>query len=191
MLPRAEIAKALSGAIQLAKFDKAGHSAFGHTGEAAKRSFFVAVIVAPMFLLWVATHGIDTAIDVPLPSELTFAFLSYVCGWLIFPILMWHVSEKLGCRAQFFHFLAAYNWAAVIQNGLFMAMDVIFVSIGAPEGARGLFGLILLVYVLLYAWFVAKSALDLPAGPACLVVALDMMASVLWESFTNNMSSSG
>jgi len=43
----------------------------------------------------------------------------------------------------------------------------------------------------LYAWFVAKSALDLPAGPACLVVALDMMASVLWESFTNNMSTSG
>ena len=47
MLPRAEIAKALSGAIQLAKFDKAGAlSAFGHTGEAAKRSFFAAVIVA-------------------------------------------------------------------------------------------------------------------------------------------------
>ena len=75
---------------------------------------------------------------------------------------MWHVSEKLGCRAQFFHFLAAYNWAAVIQNGLFMAMDVIFVSIGAPEGARGLFGLILLVYVLLYAWFVAQKR----PGPA-------------------------
>lgn len=191
MLPRAEVFKALSGAIQLAKFDKTGLNAFGHTGDAAKRSFFAAVIVAPMFLLWIGTHGMDTSIDVPLPFALSFAFLSYACGWMIFPILMWHISEKLGCRVHFFHFLAAYNWVAVIQNGLFMAMDIIFVSIGAPEGARGLFGLILLVYVLLYAWFVAKSALDLPAGPACLVVALDMLTSVLWESFTNNMSTSG
>ncbi len=191
MLPRAEVFKALSGAIQLAKFDKTGLNAFGHTRDAAKRSFFAAVIVAPMFLLWIGTHGIDSRIDVPLPFALSFAFLSYACGWMIFPILMWHISEKLGCRARFFHFLAAYNWVAVIQNGLFMAMDIIFVSIGAPEGARGFFGLILLVYVLLYAWFVAKSALDLPAGPASLVVALDMLTSVLWESFTNNMSTSG
>jgi len=190
MLPRAEISKALSGAIKLAKFNKAGLSAFGHDRKAAIQSFFAAVLVAPMFLLWVGTHGISAQMDVPLSHALGFALLSYACGWMIFPIIMWHVSEKMGCRERYFHFLAAYNWVAVIQNGLFMAMDIVFVSIGASEGARGFFGLILLVYILLYAWFVAKSALDIPAGPACLIVALDMLTSVLWEIFTNSMSTS-
>jgi len=191
MLPRAEISKALSGAIQLAKFNADGLNAFGHSRKAAIRSFFAALLVLPMFLLWVGTHGLNTQLDVPVLYGLSFALLSYVCGWMIFPILMWHISEKMGCRERYFHYLAAYNWVAVIQNGLFMAIDIVFVSIGAPEGARGFFGLILLVYVLLYAWFVAKSALDLPAGPACLVVALDMLTSVLWETFTSHMSSGG
>ncbi len=191
MVSRADVFKALSGALLLAKFDKTGLNAIGHTRAAAKQSFFAAVIVAPMFFLWIGTHGFDTGPDAPLPFALIFELLSYACGWMIFPILMWHISAVLGCRARFFHFLAAYNWAAVIQNGMFMAVDVVFVSVGAPEGARTFFGMLLLVYVLLYGWYVAKSAMDLPGGPACLVVALDMLTSVLWETFTTDLVAGG
>jgi len=101
--------------------------------------------------------------------------------------VLWHLSPSLGCRDRFFHFLAAYNWVAVLQNGLFIGMDLLFALVGAPDGARGFLGLAVLIYVLLYGWFVAKEGLGLAAGPAATVVALDMITSMFWELISDGM----
>lgn len=187
MITLAEIHRALYGAALLAKFDRGGLSAFGNGGEDAARSFFAMAIVAPMYLVWFVLYGQPHPESTPFLFAFVFECLAYAIGWLIFPLVLWHLSLALGCRKQFFHFLAAYNWAAVIQNALFLGMDLTFWLIGAPDGARGFFGLILLVYVLLYGWFIAKHGLGLAAGPAATVIALDMIISMFWELITDGM----
>jgi len=187
MASMAEVHRGLYGAALLAKFDRDGLNAFGHEGIDAWRSFYAAVIVAPMYLIWVAIYGQPHPEGTPFVSVLLFETLSYAIGWLIFPLVLWHLSPVLGCRDRFFHFLAAYNWVALIQNSLFIGMDLLFALVGAPDGARGFLGLAVLVYVLLYGWFVAKEGLGLAAGPAATVVALDMITSMFWELISDGM----
>lgn len=187
MISLAEAHRALYGAGLLARFNRDGFLALGNDRQAAVRSFYAAVIVAPMYLMWIALYGQPHPENTPFLSILLFEILAYAAGWMIFPLVMWQMSNVLGCRDNYFRFLTAYNWAAVIQNALFMGMDLIFWLIGAPDGARGFFGLILLVYVLLYGWFVAKNGLGLAAGPAVTVVALDLIIALFWEMITDGM----
>jgi hypothetical protein len=187
MVNLAEAHRALYGASLLAKFDADGLNAFGHEREDAARSFFAAIIVAPMYIVWAILYGQPHPEGTPFLSVFVFESLSYAIGWMIFPLAVWHLSPALGCRTRFFHFLAAYNWAAVIQNGIFMGMDLTFWLTGAPEGARGFFGLALLVYVLLYGWFVAKHGLGLATGPAATIVALDLIIAMFWELISDGM----
>ncbi len=183
----AEVHRALYGAALLAKFDRDGMNAFGTEAEDAARSFFAAVIVAPMYLVWVLLYGDGYPEDTPFIFAFVFECLAYAVGWMIFPLVIWYLSPVLGCRDRFFHFLAAYNWAAVVQNALFMGTDLLFWVIGAPDMARGFFGLILFAYVLMYGWFVARHGLGLPGGPAATVVALDIAVTMFWEMVTTGM----
>lgn len=187
MASLAEVHRSLYGAALLAKFDSDGLNAFGHEGADAAKSFFAAIIVAPMYLLWIILYGENYPEGTPFIFAFLFESLTYVIGWLIFPLVVWHLSPVLGCGDRFFHFLAAYNWAAVIQNALFMGVDLLSWLVGAPEMARGFFGLMLFAYILVYGWFVAKHALGLPGGPAATIVALDLMISMFWEMITDGM----
>lgn len=184
MASLAQVHRSLYGAALLAKFDVDGLNAFGHGAEDAAKSFVAAAIVAPMYLLWVLLYGSGYPEDTPFIFAFVFECLSYAIGWMLFPLVVWYLSPVLGCRDRFFHFLAAYNWAAVIQNAAFMGTDLVFWLIGAPELARGFFGLILFVYVLIYGWFVARHGLGLPGGPAATVVALDIAITMSWEMIT-------
>lgn len=190
MIPsRAEVTAWLTGALHLARFDAAGTKAFGHTGADAGRSFFAAAVVAPMFLLWTLMHGFGTPASTPLPYALVYELLIYAGGWLVFPVVLWQIMPAvIGSRTGFAHFLCAYNWTAVIQNAMFLALDILLTSAHAPPAARGFFGFALLIYVILYGWFVARSTLGLAAGAAGLVVAVDMLTALAWEGFTDSLA---
>lgn len=191
MIPsRADVIVWLTGAMRLARFDADGAKVFGTTGIDAMRSFFAAAVVAPMFLIWTGMHGLGTPAGTPLPYALLYELLVYVGGWLVFPVVLWQVAPAFDGRARFAHFICAYNWTAVVQNGMFMALDIVLTAAGAPLAARGFFGFVLLVYVLLYGWFVARTALGLSAGAAGIVVSVDMLTALAWEGFTDSLASS-
>ncbi|MEX0693522.1 MAG: hypothetical protein WD075_03665 [Rhodospirillales bacterium] len=189
-MPWAEVQRYLSGALRLARFDVGGLARFGDQPRDARRSFYAAVVVAPLYVLWVSLHGPAVPEQASFAHYFLFEALSYSIGWLIFPLVMWRFCEFLNCGQRFFHFITVYNWTAVIQNGLFMAMDLLCWLFGAPDQARGFFGMVLLVYILIYSWFVARHALALPFGQALAVVTLDMLTSLLWEVFSGGLSTS-
>lgn len=188
-MPWAEVRYYLTGALRLARFDAGGLTSFGDQPKDARRSFYAAVVVAPLYLVWITLHGPALPAEASIVHHFLSETLSYGIGWLIFPLVMWRFCEFLNCSQQFFHFLTAYNWTAVIQNGLFMAMDLLCWLFGAPDQACGFFGMVLLVYILMYSWFVARHALALPFGQALAVVTLDMLTSLLWEVFSGGLTS--
>lgn len=187
----ADIRILLGGAVRLAKFDVHGLDVFGRTAKDAGVSFYAAVVVAPMYLLWANLHGLGLPENFSVLHTALFETLSYAIGWMIFPLCMWCFAGVLDCRKRFFHFITAYNWVSVIQNAMFMGMDLLFWLTSASDGARGFFGMALLVYVLIYSTFVARTALALPLGQAIAVVVLDTMTAMLWRFFSDGLSAAG
>jgi len=188
MPPWTEVRRYLRGAWLLARFNTEGLKAFGHGPGDAARSFYAAALVAPMYLLWAKLHGTGLPENAAFLQSAIFETLSYAIGWMIFPLCIWHFSLVVDCRKRFFHFLSAYNWVAVIQNALFMSLDLLLWLGNASEGARAFFGMVLLIYVLAYSTFVARVALALPLGQAIAVVTIDMLTSLAWKFFSQGLA---
>ncbi len=115
--------------------------------------------------------------------------LAYAVGWLLFPVIMWQVSDALNCRQNYSRFIVAYNWSALLQHGLFIGSDLMMIGLGFPDSAKGLVLVIVLGYMLVYQWFVAKNALEVTSGIAVLIVAIDLLTSVLWETVSTGLAS--
>lgn len=184
MLPWPEVREALSGATKLARFDATGFEHLGDTNRDAWRSFFAAIIVGPMFLMWMAAHGFEHP-DTPLLYGILFEAFSYIAGWFLFPVIMWQITQSMNCREHFARFVTAYNWCAVIQNALFIVLNVILTGLGAAESTLNFFGFMLLMYILLFGWFIARHTLGLTNAGAAMIVAIDMATTLAWESVKN------
>jgi hypothetical protein len=89
--------------------------------------------------------------------------ISYVIGWLAFPVLMLPTADLLGRRERYVDYMVAYNWTSVPVTVL-LAM-VITVAAWSPV-LGGFLYLILLVSRLVYQWFIARTALGIGSVPA-------------------------
>ena len=187
MSATAAMTRGVIGALLVARFDARGFAVFGRDGSDAIRSFWAAVLVFPMFMGWVAINGFGTPAEAPLPMAFLYELLVYAGGWLLFPVLMWQVAGGLGRRQRFAHFVCAYNWCSVVQNAIFMILDILSLGFGASKEARAFFGLLLLTYVMIYGWYVAKKSLDINAYQAALVVGIDILTALTWEGFTDGL----
>jgi len=188
MIPsRSEVLTSLWGAYRLARFDAAGATVLGDSPGAAMRSFFAAIILLPLYLLSLVLHGLDTPSTSSIPFAMLGEMLVYAIGWMIFPVLAWHVADVLGKTDRYPHFVCAYNWASALQNALFLALDALVTMAGSPNGAGAFLGIVAMAYILGYGWFVARTTLDLTAGTAALVVAFDLLSSTVWNGFATRL----
>jgi hypothetical protein len=149
-----EISMALQGSIQLARLDAGGLKLFNRTPAGFWRSFFAAILTAPLrvYMVLLARQIPDTD---PL-RVITVETISYVISWLIYPFAMLIVVDLIGRRERYFDYMVAYNWASIPQNVL--QVLVITIAVASPP-LGGLLFLIVIVSLLVYQWFIARSAL--------------------------------
>ncbi len=172
MPSRHEITTALFGAWRLMRFDAEGMRWFNLTIEGFWRSFFAALPVAPFFalLIYLDFHRQDEPVDVG--REVFVTFLVYGAGWIIVPLVMVLVTKLLGMSRGFVPMMVAYNWTTVPQ--------IIIQALAALPGGMGLIsvelsGAILftvVVYILVFEWFVIRTALQTTAMTAVAIVML-------------------
>ena len=146
------------------------------------RSFGVAVIVAPLQALWLATQ-------VATPSDfagwfglITTETSSYVILWVAFPLALYYIVARPGRLLPYVDFVIIYNWLNVPWTVISLAI--------AFSGTIGLIGgtalqiLMAIFYlcVLAFEWFVARQTLRL-GGLACAgLVALDFAITIVFQS---------
>lgn len=178
----AEVLRQLWGAWRLARGDAKGIGVFGDDVRAFWQSFTAALIVLPMYLamLWLRPELADDSAD---PLRFWLAELAtYANVWVAFPFVMLPLATLMGREDRYIRFICAYNWASVLQNALLM---FIFVLAGGgllpPEGEH-LLSLIAFVAVLLYTWFIAKTALKIPALQAAGLVVLDFVVGSIVQA---------
>ena len=128
-------------------------------------------------------------VETPLYRYLAIQTIAYVIAWVAFPLVMDRLVRVVDRDNCYIRYIVPYNWISVIQNAVYLPI-VILGTIGtlAPETSNGL-AFVTLVWVLVYSWFVTRTALDVPGYVAGGLVTVDLLLSVLINAIADSMLS--
>ena len=184
MIPSwAEINRSLYGAWRLACVDASGMSYFTVSIDGFWRSFFAAVIVMPIYFFVLALQPAAPAPQEPVNEStlwpLFVDLVSYVLGWVVFPVTMVFLARLLDVGRQYVSYIVAYNWATVLQMALFAVAATVITAVGIETALGRLLQLVVFAAVLFYQWFVARTALRTTAIIAVGIVVVDFLIGLL------------
>ena len=189
MITAREVVTALYGVWRLAHLDETGWQHLDDSVEGFWKSFFAAVLVAPVHVVTLALAFV--ASDNPAtagPGRILAVYtLSYIIGWAAFPVVMAGVVDLLDKRDRYIHYIVGFNWAITVQVMVFLPVAVLFAVFGL-NAFTGLLNLAALMAVATYAWFIARTGLGVPGSTAVAIVVLDLVISVALNIVSGNMA---
>jgi len=161
MLSLAEIGPALYGAWRLAHFDADGMRYFDRSIGGLWRSFRVAVLAAP---LWIVIMAIDFA-----PMHIGGGWfrvvlaeaIAYVMSWVTFPLAAFYLTRYIDRQREFPGFVVALNWSTLLQLGILLPAHGIAGAGLLPYDAGLVVALSAEIACLVYEWFITRSALNI------------------------------
>ena len=185
-----EIKRSLHGAWLLARRDRSGMEWFDLSIEGFFRSFFAALLVAPLYA-WLVIDRYDTQGGVPadIGAVVVGEALSYVLGWLAFPLAAMPITRFLGLGGRYVPLVVASNWASVLQVSLFVV--VMLVSSLLPDSLHSSLLLLATLVALVYEWFVVRTALETSISIAIGLVVIDILLSSIMSLGTSALIGAG
>lgn len=170
---------ALYGAYRLARFDAQGLRWFDVSPAAFWYSFLAAGFVAPLYATLMVTRFQTMPVPVSGLRFFVVELIAYSIAWTAFPVAMATVVKMLDRERHYIRCIIAYNWAAVLQNLLYLPISILSISGVLGGGGGSLLGLVALLAILIYSWFVLKTTLEVPPAVAWVLVALDLLISMI------------
>ncbi len=171
-----EVQLAVGGALRLACGDRRGLGFFDISIDGFWRSFRAALICYPLYLLLlgfrIAAPVWEASGVVPVLVVETIAF---VIAWAAFPLLILPLSRWLDRENRFLPFMVAYNWSQIPQAVLFVLIGLDSASGLLPPSTVQVAGMLAIIAVLVYQWFIARVALAVSGAQATLVVIIDLL----------------
>jgi hypothetical protein len=174
MPDRAEVLSALYGAFRLVWFDASGMTYFNLTVEGFWRSFFAAILVAPAYAILVGMQSAE-AEDFNLALVFLTESIGYVLAWCAFPIVALVLTRMLGLDRNYVALIVAHNWSAVPQTAAFVA--VVLLGVILPQGLGTLLVTLTTGAILVYQWFVIRTALQSSGGIALMLLLVDLVVT--------------
>jgi hypothetical protein len=183
MLSTREAVFALYGAWRLARLDGAAMRFFVTTLDGFWNSFYAALFVAPFYVVLLAVEYSSGMVRVGVPRFALVEAIAYVISWVAFPLVMVGISRLLDREARYLGFIVAYNWAAVLQNAFFLPLVMLAIAGALPDGLAD--GLVLVAHaaIMLYIWFITRTALAVASMAAVGIVVLDLVLAYVIRSF--------
>jgi hypothetical protein len=175
MISAADVRHALTGAVLLARGERAGAAYFEDTPHAFWQSFWAAAFVAPMWLLLMSILGPDTEAS-PLRVMLA-ETVEYALMWTAFPLVLYEILRRSGTDEHFCRYIAAHNWAAMIVTPAMLIAVILAVAI--PGGVVGVLPLLVVLSSLVYEWFMARTLLDVSGATAAGIAAMDFFLGLV------------
>ncbi|MDO9712025.1 hypothetical protein [Paracraurococcus lichenis] len=156
--------------------------------EGVRASFWAAAICLPGFLTlkllgWSGEGTPGGGLLRGLVAEL----LGYAVAWAGFALLSRPLADGQGRKADWPRFIAAWNYANVVQYAVLLALTVPS-ALGLPGLLANGLGLAAIGYALWLEWFVAKHALRLAGGPATMFVVIDLMLGIFIGGLVGRLS---
>jgi hypothetical protein len=160
---------------------------FETTVGAFWRSFFAAAIVGPFFALLMGLRYGLGLVETPLARFVAVEAIAYVIAWVAFPFVMLSIARLIDRDERYLGYIVAYNWAAVLQNALYMPIVGLTVAGALPAALASALGLVALSVIMLYTWFITRTALDIGAPAAVGIVVFDFILSIFIDAFADSM----
>lgn len=177
------MARALAGALMLARGRATGLAAFENTLPVAAYSFRAAAICLPIFLFFKD----QTSAPEDVALTLLVDFLLFAASWAGFALASLYLARALGVADRWPRFIAAWNWSAVVQYSALTVLSLPGLLLGQGS-LLDLGGLLALFYALWLEWFVARHALRLSPLGAAGFVAIDLAIAVFLGGFAARIS---
>ncbi len=179
----------LRGAFMLARGQAQGAMLIEDTPEGAARSFWAAAIcltgfLALLFLEW-AERPPETGVVHALLAQL----IAQAGGWAGFAVASQALAQAAGRGAEWPHFIAAWNWANVVQYLLLLAVSLPPL-LGLPRPLASALALATLGYQLWFVLFLARTTLR-GRGLAVAVVGLDLVIGAAVAALVAFLSGGG
>ena len=184
MPDRQEIWSSIFGAYRLACFDESGLSHFNISVEGFWRSFFAAILVAPGYVILASQGVIAGGQNLSVWTLLVHVGL-YAVSWMIFPLVTFFATDMLKLGHRYTALIVAVNWAAVIEitvmvAGLCLAMIL-------PAGIASLLVVAVFIGLIIYQWFVIRTALQTTGTMALAFVLFGLLISAMLEQLTGRL----
>ncbi len=186
MITAEEVTRSIYGAWRLARLDANGMRSFDGTEGAFWRSFFAAVLLLPAYVL------LNSIGETGLPSEAGLGRLfaveaiAYVIGWTAFPLAAFYAVALMDRGERYFAYITAYNWAQIIEMGLFLIVALAGVSLGA-DGPSLTLRYLAFGAVLVYEWFIARTALNISTALAVGPVVLGLIITIFLQTIARGL----
>ena len=194
MLTAIEITRSVYGAWRLAHADPAGMQFFDTTVEGFWRSFRLAPLVLPAYLLmlWIGRTTMTVGIGAPAAGSwiaiTAIDVIAYAISWLAFPLAAYYLAETLDREREYFGYIVAFNWSsAVVQVGVSLPVAAITGLSLLPPPVDVLLQFGVVAALLAYSWFIAKTALRIGGLAAGGLVVLEVLISLLISGVSDAM----
>jgi hypothetical protein len=187
MIDFKETSRSIFGAWMLARFDANGLLLFENTVTAFWRSYWAAIMALPAYIALVIMRTPESMITVGLLPAVLIQSSGYVLGWFAMPFVMLYVCRVIDREEQFCRYFAAYNWAALLQITLMLALTTFAKTGILPPAFAGIISVAAIIAILVYQGFIARVALMIPAFGAFGVVVLDLMIGLVVDSWRTKL----
>lgn len=157
MFAKGEIARGTQGALRFLQRDPSAPFYFENTAEACLRSFQVMLLVAPLYMIYVAISysSVEVAAD---PGEIALVEgLRYVVDWLLYPVLFYEIARRRRWLDRYPRYIGALNWINLPATAVLL-IDAVVASV-APLPFPTIFDLAVLA--LLFYWMIITTRMIL------------------------------
>jgi hypothetical protein len=185
--PASEILSSIYGAYRLALGDKKGLDYLNISYVGFWQSFTAAMLIIPPFMLLLCLRYFVNDSDVNLLRFFSVHSIAYIIGWVAFPLLIFYLNNIFNNGQRYIRYIVAYNWASVLQNFFYLPFVILIEANLLQGNITTVIGLFLLGLMLIYNWYITKTALELSNSFACTLVCIDFTLSILLNSIIQRM----
>lgn len=186
MISLQEVGTSIRGAVRLVFGDAGGMEAFDDSPERFWRSFWAAAYAAPLAVILIFALHTGT----PPKSWGRFVVVNaiiYVMAWFLWPLIMVSVAKWLNRGGRYFRYIQAYNWAQLVGLVIKLGVLVMAQAMFQGQGATLLLFFVTLL-ILVYIWFIARTALEVSGWIAAFLVAADIGIAIAIDLATVSLA---
>ncbi len=178
MIPKREILLSIYGAYQFAKLKPTALDYFENTPEAFWLSFYSALIALPAYIILIFLNFPEWLTNLSGVRIIIVESSAYAIGWVVFPLIMISLTDRLNRFNFYYRFVAAWNWANLLQVILFLSVSTLIETGIIPAQIAGFVSLIAVTTILFYQGYIATVALEIRAPIAFIIIAIDFILAI-------------
>jgi hypothetical protein len=153
------------------------------------RSFYVAVLAAP---LWIVILAVDLSlahIGGDWARVVIAETITYAIGWVAYPLAAFYLTRIIDRQQQYIGFIVALNWGGLLQLAVMAPAHVVAGTGLLPADLSVVIFYGALLATLVYEWFITRTALQLSNLSAIGFVLIDYVVGLLinkigdWEAY--------